>query len=94
MNAGNKTHLRAPSTKTECDYLYGWIKKNTITCAKISPKMVNPRDLAGNAGEVEREEGEKEGEEVDNDDDRGEEDEEKEEEEEIEEEEREEDEEG
>ena len=28
------------STKTEYDYLNGWIKK-------ISPKMVNPRDIAG-----------------------------------------------
>ena len=37
---------RAPSTKTECDYLNGWIKK-TVTYTKISPKMVNPRDLAG-----------------------------------------------
>ena len=27
----------APSTKTECDYLNGWIKK-TVTYAKISPK--------------------------------------------------------
>ena len=33
-------------TKTECDYLYGWIKK-TFTYTKISPKVVNPRDLAG-----------------------------------------------
>ena len=36
----------APSTKTECDYLYGWIEKQSHY-AKISPKMVNPRDLAG-----------------------------------------------
>ena len=36
------------STKTEFDCLYGWIlKKKTVTYAKISPKMVNPRDLAG-----------------------------------------------
>ena len=43
-----------PSTKTECDYLYGWIeKKKTITHEKISTKMVNPRDLAGNAKEEE-----------------------------------------
>ena len=33
------------SMKTECDYLNGWIKK--VKYAKISPKMVNPRDLAG-----------------------------------------------
>ena len=38
------------------DYLDGWIKK-LITYAKISPKMVNPRDLAGNAGEEEEEDG-------------------------------------
>ena len=29
------------STKTECDHLSGWNTK-TVTCAKISPKMVNP----------------------------------------------------
>ena len=32
-----------------CDYLYGWIKKKPVTCAQISPKMVSPRDIAGNA---------------------------------------------
>ena len=37
---------RAPSTKTECDYLYGWIM---VTYAKFSPKLVNLRDLARNA---------------------------------------------
>ena len=33
------TH-HAPSTKTKCDYLNGWIKKkkNTVTYAKISPE--------------------------------------------------------
>ena len=31
------------SMKTECDYCYGWVKKKqTISCAKILPKMVNP----------------------------------------------------
>ena len=40
----------APSTKTVCDYLNGWIKE-TDTYAKISPKMVNPRDLAGDTEE-------------------------------------------
>ena len=30
------------SMKTECDYLNGWIKER-----KISPKMVNPKDVAG-----------------------------------------------
>ena len=39
------TH-HALSTKTECDYLNGWIKK-MITNAKNSPKMVNTRDLVG-----------------------------------------------
>ena len=34
------------SMKTEYDYLNGWIKK-TITYTKISPKMMNPRDTAG-----------------------------------------------
>ena len=36
----------APSTKTECDYLNGWIKKRSYT-QKSHPKMVNPRDIAG-----------------------------------------------
>ena len=35
----------APSMKTECDYLSGWIK--TVTFAKISPKIVNPRNIDG-----------------------------------------------
>ena len=38
--------------KTECDYLNGWMKgekKNLY--AKISPKMVNPKDIARNAKE-------------------------------------------
>ena len=34
------------STKTECDYLYGWIKKRSHT-QKSHPKVVNPRDIAG-----------------------------------------------
>ena len=34
------------STKTECGYLYGWVKKQSHT-QKSHPKMVNPRDLAG-----------------------------------------------
>ena len=41
----------APSMKMECDYLNGLIekkkKKKKVTYAKISPKMVNPRDIAG-----------------------------------------------
>ena len=35
-----------PSTKTECDYLNGWIKKRSHT-QKSHPKVVNPRDIAG-----------------------------------------------
>ena len=47
MNAGNKKHTQhAPSTKTECDYLNGWIKKRSHT-QKSHPKLVNPRDIAG-----------------------------------------------
>ena len=34
------------SMKTECDYLNGWIKKRSHTW-KSHPKMVNPRDKAG-----------------------------------------------
>ena len=50
--SATKTYQQAPSTKTECDYPYGWIKK-TVTCTKISPKMVKPRDLAGSAEDEE-----------------------------------------
>ena len=46
MNAGNKNTQHAPSTKTECDYLNGWIKKRSHT-QKSHPKVVNPRDIAG-----------------------------------------------
>ena len=47
--------------KTECDYLYGLIQKQTnnnktVTHTKISPKMVKPRDMAGNVEEEEAEE--------------------------------------
>ena len=42
-----------PSTETECDYLYGWIKEKTFTYTKISQKKVSPKDLAGNAEEEE-----------------------------------------
>ena len=43
----------APSTKTECDYLNGWIRKWSHNYAKISPKMLKSRDIAGNAEEEE-----------------------------------------
>ena len=36
----------APSVKTECDYLNGWIKKWSHT-QKSHPKMVNTRDITG-----------------------------------------------
>ena len=49
VNAGNKNTQHAQSTKTECDYLYEWIK--TVIYGKISPKMVNPRDMVGNIEE-------------------------------------------
>ena len=38
--------------EVECDYLYGWIMKWSHT-QKSQPKMVNPRDTAGNAEEEE-----------------------------------------
>ena len=48
----------APPTKKQCDLLYGRIKKKkkkkksrTATYTNISPKMVNPRDIAGDAKE-------------------------------------------
>ena len=48
VNVRNKKHTHhASSTKIECDYLYGWIKK-MVTYAKISPILVKPTDTAGN----------------------------------------------
>ena len=38
-------------------------KQKTVTCEKISPKMVNPRDTAGNAEEEDDDEDEEEEEE-------------------------------
>ena len=43
----------APSTRMECDYSYDWIKNGHVMYAKISPKMVKPRDIDGNAEEEE-----------------------------------------
>ena len=40
-----------PSMKMECDFLYGWNKKKTVTYAKVLPKMVNTRRISGNAEE-------------------------------------------
>ena len=34
------------STKTDCSYLNGWIKKNGHICKNLT-KMVNPRDIVG-----------------------------------------------
>ena len=56
MNAGNKNTQHAPPKKTECDSLNGRTKKKKkkkgLRCTrKISPKMVNPRDIPGNAEE-------------------------------------------
>ena len=41
------------ATKTECDYL--GLDSKTVTYAKISPKMVNSREIAGSAEEEEEE---------------------------------------
>ena len=41
-----KHNQHALSTKTECDYLNGWIKKRSHT-QKSHPKVMNPRDIAG-----------------------------------------------
>ena len=46
----------APSTKTECGYLSGWIKKRSPS-QKISPKMVNPSDIAWEQEGEEEQEG-------------------------------------
>ena len=54
-----KNTQNAPSAKTESDYLNGWIKK-TVTYAKISSKMLNPRDIGRNAEEEEQEQEEQE----------------------------------
>ena len=47
-----KHTLHAPCMKTECGYLYGWIRKWSHM-QKISPKMVKTRDIAGNVEEEE-----------------------------------------
>ena len=46
--------INSISTKTECDYLYGWLK-NRPHAQKSHQKVVNPRDIAGNAEEEEEE---------------------------------------
>ena len=68
MNAGNKKRTQhAPSTKTECDYLYGWSEKkhpkqtpNHGHIRKTLTQNVNPRDIAGTAEEEDEEEEEEE----------------------------------
>ena len=49
----------APSTKTECDNLYGWIKKKKVTYEKkyknFTQNSEPQRDTAGNAEEEEKE---------------------------------------
>ena len=51
--------LSLQSTKTECGYLYGWIKNRPHT-QKSHQKVVNTRNLAGNAEEEKEEEEEEE----------------------------------
>ena len=46
--------MPATKTKTECDYLYGWIKGQIRL--KSHPKMANPRVFAENAEEKQEEE--------------------------------------
>ena len=43
-----KNTQHAPSTTTECDYLYGWIEKRSRT-QNSHPKWVNPWDIVGMA---------------------------------------------
>ena len=50
----NRNTQHAPSMKTECDNLNGWIKKRSHT--QTLTKIVNPRDIAGDAEEEEEEE--------------------------------------
>ena len=52
-----KQTQHAPSTKTECDYLYGWIKKRSHA-QKSHKKKMKPRVIAGNAEEDEEEKSE------------------------------------
>ena len=49
MPAWQQEHMQhAPPTKTEYDYLSGWIKKKkSHTQKKPHPNMVSPRDIAG-----------------------------------------------
>ena len=49
-----KHSQHAPSTTTECDYLYGWIQKTGHTPKNLTQKKVNPRDIAGNIEEEEK----------------------------------------
>ena len=44
MSATKNTH-HAPSMKTECDYLNGWIKNGQMR--KNFTQVVNPRDISG-----------------------------------------------
>ena len=39
---GNKVTQRAPSTRTECEYLYGWIKTR-LPAQKSHPKWFNSK---------------------------------------------------
>ena len=60
VNAEQQKYTQhTPSTKTECDYPNGWIKKQSHM-QKLSPNMVNLRDLAGNAAAAAAEEEEEE----------------------------------
>ena len=43
----------APSTETECDYLYGWITDTVIYAKKLTQKKVKTRDIPRNTEEEE-----------------------------------------
>ena len=51
--------MQFKTAKIEMAHLNGWIKKKLVTHAKVSSKIVNPRDLAWEHRE-EEEEGEEE----------------------------------
>ena len=61
MLATKKHTQHVPSMKMECDFLNGRIKNNNnnnkkktpVTYTKMSPKIVNPRDIACNSEEEE-----------------------------------------
>ena len=53
VNASNKYTQHALSTKTECDYLYGWIIDGHMQKSHHKGWIMDPRDISGNTEEEE-----------------------------------------